>query len=116
MKKKSEVAEMEVGPKITRQQYLEWRCYIYDIDIDKFKLSEKENSIKLHTKDMEISALKRALVTKEFNSQQAQLEKSKKEYKKFREELGQLIGVDMDGVVIDPVSLEVKRIDQKESK
>jgi len=116
MKKKTELAEMEDGPKLSKQQYLEWRCFIYAIDIAKSKAISKEYEILIQTKEIEINALKRNLMTRDLSSLQEVCAKAKKDYEKYRDDLGQLIGTNLDGAVIDPVSLQVKFLDQKESK
>jgi hypothetical protein len=116
VKKKPESSEIEVGPKITRAEYNEWRNYIYAIDLAKLKAVSKEKDILLQSKDIEISALKRAMMSRDLSELQESCARDKKSYEKYRDDLGQRIGINMDGAVIDPVTLEVKHIDQKENK
>ena len=117
MKKKSkkpipqetiEHTDMVVVPKLTRQQYLEWRTYIYAIDIEKFKLSDIDLKFQLKNRDVEIAQLRAVLLQKDHSVQCNEVDRATKAYLEYREKLGHEIGVNMEGAIIDPITLEVK--------
>lgn len=117
MKKlKNEVKEVDIidGPKLTRQQYLEWRCLIYDIDVEKYRLTEKQLRANLIAKEVENWMMKKVLLQKEIAEQLTSISNAEKKYLEHKEKLGHEIGTTLDGKVIDPISLTVKDIDQKE--
>lgn len=107
MKKKTKPADTEVGPKITREQYNEWRCFIYAIDIEKFKLSDLDLKYQLRNKESEIAHLKAVLIQKNYSAQSLSVENAEKVYFSYRDKLGQSLGVNMDGAIVDPVTLSI---------
>lgn len=115
LKKPLDPTELSGGPKLTREQYLEWRTFIYDIDLAKSQSKIKEQEVNLHHKDAEIAMLRKALAMKEYVSVEATVSHSKTQYENYRKYLGQQCGVNLDGAIIDPVTLSVTNVDQKAS-
>lgn len=96
--------------KLSPEQYWEWRTTIAEMQTAEKELKLKGAQYEGQQKDLEIVRLKSALFRHTMMSADAAFKQHQEEYKRFKAELEDSLGVSLDNKVIDEVTFEIKEL------
>jgi hypothetical protein len=100
----------EIVGKIKKSDYLELALKMEELQHEQSKLKIKELQAGLMEKDSEVLKLRIALQKSVVNDGRQMLQDVKKSYEDMRDALGKKLGYELKDLVIDPITLEVKKI------
>lgn len=95
---------------LSKEQYFEL-CFLMEKMLkNRMDAKIKEQNLTMMEKDLVIAQLKMALFKQVVKDAQGEASLHKEEYEEFRNKLSVELGYDLKDVIIDPVTLEVKKL------
>lgn len=107
------MALKKIKTHLTAAQYWEWRNAITEMWLEKAKLEQKEQDVKLMQKDIEILQLKAKLFSGTVVAAHTKVaDKAKESYFELKKKLETALGQSLDGKVIDDLTFEIKNLEE----
>jgi hypothetical protein len=103
---------MAKAKKLTAEQYWQWRFLIAQMwNAENKELARKYQAESMN-KDAVVSGLRAQLfASRDVQHAASEKEAMQKQYREYKEQLEQTLGISLNGVTIDDVTFEIKTID-----
>jgi hypothetical protein len=102
---------MKILGKFTEGQYWRWVCSFEQISNAQLKVRLAHLDLKVADKDIEILNLKRSKLKAAIAADKS-IDKAKRIYAEYRAELEKELDLSLEGVIIDPVTYEIKLMEE----
>lgn len=111
-----EIKKSEMGhPIMPADLYWEYRCTIEEVKLAKMNIARVNLEQELKNKDLEMKKLQMIIYRDTVKASRVSLEKAEAELDSMKSRIEQRMNMSIDNVAIDPITLEVKQIeDNKE--
>lgn len=115
-KKVEEIQELPQLPRLTPEQYWEWRTTIAELDIAKKALEIANLQLSATAKDIEILSVKAQVFKSDvISSKKREVSDAELEYLNTKKRIEGLLGISLNGKLIDAATFEVKDAPQSGS-
>lgn len=105
------MSEFQTLGKFTESQYFRWKNSILEMQLQEQKRDVSKVHLSSMEKDLEIQRLKTILFkTNKVNSEEDSYSLKKQQYQNLRLDLEKELGFSLTEVVIDEISLEIKKL------
>jgi hypothetical protein len=96
--------------KLSKEQFLAMKASVTAMRLADERLQSGYLKLELMNRDLEIARLKAALFKHSLSGLDGQKQLAKEEYEALKKSVGEAIGVDLEGKVIDEITYEVRSL------